>query len=89
MRGIRTTVAITCLGGVLLAGSPPAGAAAPDSRAQAVSSGWFRFGVYYTLDVCEYYGRSLVSGPQFTEYNCVSYSYPNDPQSYWALWVYS
>jgi hypothetical protein len=81
--------ALACAAGALLIGAGlPAQAATPESGQQSPVSASYHFGTYYTLEACRYYGESLVAGPQFNSYNCSPYWYPNDPQMYWALYVY-
>jgi hypothetical protein len=89
MRRVRTLVAIACFGGALLAGTvSPAQAGTPAGGQRPAVSAAFHFGTYYTIEACRYFGESLVSGPQFNSYTCAQYWYPNDPQTYWALYVY-
>jgi hypothetical protein len=81
--------ALACVGGALLIGAgSPAQAAAPAGIQRSAVSASYHFGTYYTVEACRYFGESLVAGPQFNSYSCVPYWYPNDPQMYWALYVY-
>jgi hypothetical protein len=89
MRRIRIAAAtLACVGAALLALAAPAHAA-PQAGGRPAVSAAFHFGTYYTLEACEYFGQSLVAGPQFSSYHCTPYRYPNDPQRYWALYVYA
>lgn len=88
MRRVRMTAALALATGALLFGaSAPAQAAARTNGKPAVGTS-FHFGTYYTVEACRYFGESLVSGPSFNSYSCSPYWYPNDPQMYWALYVY-
>ena len=88
MRRIRNAVALAALGaGLLLGSATPAHASVTVDRATAVANP-MRFGAYYTLDACQYYGNSLTSGPTFSSYNCVQEYDHGYGEYYWVLYVW-
>jgi hypothetical protein len=90
MRTVRIIATLACVSGALLVGaSSPALAEAPAGKQRPAVSSSFHFGTYYTIEACRYFGESLVAGPQFSSYSCQPYWYPNDPNTYWALYVYA
>ncbi|MFC4534935.1 hypothetical protein [Sphaerisporangium dianthi] len=93
MRRLRTAVALAGIAtGLLMGLGIPAQAAAPADRSavtKVAAAGWWRFGVYYTLDACQYFGNSLTQGPQFSSYYCSQTVWDTvDQKYYWGLWVY-
>ena len=89
MRRVRTVVALAFAGGALALGVAAPAQAAPAEVKPPAASASFHFGTYYTIEACRYFGESLISGPQFNSYYCMPSWYPNDPQMYWALYVYA
>ncbi|MEO3813327.1 hypothetical protein ABGB17_30385 [Sphaerisporangium sp. B11E5] len=93
MRRLRTAVALAGIAtGLLMGLGTPAQAAAPTDRSAVTTvaaPGWWRFGVYYTLDACQYFGNSLTQSPQFSSYYCSQSVWDTvDQRYYWGLWVY-
>jgi hypothetical protein len=89
MRRIRTAIALAGIGAALAVGlATPAQGAITTARPAAATADPMLFGVYYTLEYCQYFGNSLVSGGQFSSYNCVYDYYPSDGQYHWYLYVW-
>jgi hypothetical protein len=88
MHGIRSAVALAALGaGLLLGSASPAHASVTVDRAAAVANP-MRFGTYYTIDACQYFGNSLTSGPTFSSYTCVQEYDQWYREYYWVLYVW-
>lgn len=89
MRRVRAAAVIAGMGiAVLLGLGLPSHATASPTPASTTAGGTYQFGVYYTYDVCQYYGNSLVQGGAFTGYYCQLGYYPGDGQYHWYLYVY-
>ena len=89
MRRIRTAVALAGIGAALAVGlAAPAQAAPTAGRAVTAMADPMLFGVYYSLEYCEYFGNSLVSGGSFSSYSCQYNYYPSDGQYHWFLYVW-
>lgn len=93
MRTFRMAIALAGATAALVIGAgAPASAGTPLSHPDTVTStsasGPYQFGVYYTLDACQYFGNSLVSGGAWGSYNCVYQWNSGAQQGYWYLYMW-